>query len=92
MTMSCLWLENSLFLFNFPVNFHYAMHHDIPLEWIAIGQFLAVISLVLYLLSFVFIVLNRQIAYRDKILWLLGTFLLPILGPILFLTLGRQGR
>lgn len=68
------------------------MNHDITLILFSIWRIFAGISLALFIVSFVFILLNRQLRDREKILWLLGTLLLPILGPVLFLTLGRQGK
>lgn len=68
------------------------MDHDVPPILIFIWQLFAGVSLVLFVLSFIFILINKNLPYREKILWLLGTLLLPILGPILFLTLGRHGR
>lgn len=68
------------------------MNHDIPPILISMWQIFAGISLALFILSFVFILVNRKLRGRDKMLWLLGTLLLPIAGPILFLTLGRFGR
>jgi len=55
-------------------------------------QVLGIISLTLFVISFAFILRNKVLSNSDKILWLLGTALLPILGPVLFLTLGREGK
>ena len=68
------------------------MPDKIPPLIMELWQVFAGISLLLFLLSFVFILINKKLHDREKILWLLGTVLLPILGPILFLTLGRQGK
>jgi hypothetical protein len=68
------------------------MSYDITLILFSIWRIFAGISLVLFIVSFVFILVNRQLRDREKILWLLGTLLLPILGPVLFLALGRRGK
>ncbi|HLT07156.1 MAG TPA: PLDc N-terminal domain-containing protein [Cyclobacteriaceae bacterium] len=68
------------------------MDLDIPPFLIVVWQVFAGISLAFFILSFVFILGNKRLPNREKMLWLLGTLLLPILGPILFLTLGRQGK
>jgi len=68
------------------------MLEEIPPFIIDLWQIFAGISLLLFILSFIFILINKKLHNREKILWLLGTVLLPILGPVLFLTLGRQGK
>jgi hypothetical protein len=64
----------------------------IPSWLIFLWQILGGISLALFVTSFVFILLNKKLPNREKMLWLLGTLLLPIVGPVLFLTLGRYGK
>jgi len=68
------------------------MAFDIPSWVMLLWQIVAGIGLVLFLISFVLIFANKELPYREKMLWLLGTLLLPIVGPILFLTLGRYGK
>lgn len=65
---------------------------DIPNIVIVLLQVFGVISLTLFIISFAFILQNKVLSNSDKVLWLLGTALLPILGPVLFLTLGREGK
>jgi hypothetical protein len=60
-----------------------------PIVW-TVWQIFAGISLLLFVISFILI--NKKLRDQEKILWLLGTVLLPILGPVLFLTLGRHGK
>lgn len=73
-------------------NVHLIMNYNIPPILSLIWQIFAGISLALFILSFIFILIDRKLPDREKVLWLLGTLLLPILGPILFLTLGRHGK
>ena len=68
------------------------MYAHFPSALIELWQIFAGISLVFFLVSFVFILANKKLGNQEKILWLLGTVLLPILGPILFMTLGRFGK
>jgi cytochrome c biogenesis protein CcdA len=68
------------------------MFTHIPSVFIELWQLFAGISLIFFLVSFVFIMINKKLRNQEKLLWLLGTVLLPILGPILFLTLGRFGK
>jgi len=68
------------------------MNLDIPYFLVVLWQIFAGISLALFIISFVFIFTNKVLNDKEKILWLLGTVLLPILGPILFLTVGRHGK
>lgn len=85
-------IAKSIFLFNFQVKTYSTMNHDIFPILISVWQVFAGISLALFILSFVLILVNKKLPNREKILWLLGALLLPILGPILFLTLGRHGK
>lgn len=73
-------------------NLNLTLKMDIPDIVIVMLQVIGGISLMLFIISFVFILRNKVLSNLDKILWLLGTALLPILGPILFLTLGREGK
>ena len=68
------------------------MDIEIPQPVLIIWQIFAGISLLLFIISFIFILINKKLRDNEKILWLLGTVLLPVLGPILFLTLGRHGK
>jgi len=68
------------------------MDIEIPQPVLIIWQIFAGISLLLFIISFIFILVNKKLRDNEKILWLLGTVLLPVLGPILFLTLGRHGK
>ena len=65
---------------------------DIPSWLMLLWQIVGGVSLALFLISFVFILSNKELPNREKMLWLLGSLLLPIVGPILFLTLGRYGK
>jgi hypothetical protein len=71
---------------------HHAMDIEIPQPVLIIWQIFAAISLLLFIISFIFILMNKKLKDNEKILWLLGTVLLPVLGPVLFLTLGRHGK
>lgn len=72
---------------SFPV-----LEMGIPDFVIILLQVFGMISLTLFIISSAFILRNKVLSNSDKILWLLGTALLPILGPVLFLTLGREGK
>ncbi|WP_194775841.1 PLDc N-terminal domain-containing protein [Pararhodonellum marinum] len=61
------------------------------LAWVILKT-VSSIAFVLFLVSFVLILMNKRLQVRDKFLWLLGSLLLPILGPILFITIGRTGH
>lgn len=65
---------------------------DIPSWLMLLWQIVGGISLALFLIAFVLILSNKELPNREKMLWLLGSLLLPIVGPILFLTLGRYGK
>ena len=65
---------------------------DIPSWLMLLWQIVGGVSLALFLISFVFILSNKELPNREKMFWLLGSLLLPIVGPILFLTLGRYGK
>lgn len=68
------------------------MDIEIPQSVLIIWRIFAGISLLLFIISFIFILINKKLKDNEKILWLLGTVLLPVLGPVLFLTLGRHGK
>lgn len=68
------------------------MDHGLPPFLVILWQVLAGISLVLFIVSFVFILLDKKLRDQEKMLWLLGTVLLPVFGPLLYLTLGRYGK
>src|SRR5690606_11433719 len=63
------------FLLNFPLKFNMDMAFDIPSWVMLLWQIVAGIGLVLFLISFVLIFANKELPYREKMLWLLGTLL-----------------
>jgi len=65
---------------------------DLPPFFFIIWQIASVIILVFFLISLVMILNNKMLPTREKMLWIWGTFLLPILGPLLFMVFGREGK
>ncbi|KEO72398.1 PLDc N-terminal domain-containing protein [Anditalea andensis] len=65
---------------------------DLPPFLFMIWQIAAVIILIFFMVSLVMILSNRKLPTREKMLWIWGTFLLPILGPLLFMVFGREGK
>jgi hypothetical protein len=47
---------------------------------------LTLAAFVLFLLSWILIFNNTKIDRTKKMIWLLVTFMLPVIGPVLFLT------
>lgn len=68
------------------------MYSHLPWVLLELWQIFAGVSLLFFLVSLIFILINKKLGNQEKTLWLLGTVLLPIMGPILFLTLGRFGK
>jgi len=65
---------------------------DLPPFLFVIWQIAAVIILIFFLISLVMILNNKILPTREKMLWIWGTFLLPIIGPLLFMVFGRVGK
>jgi TRAP-type C4-dicarboxylate transport system permease small subunit len=47
-------------------------------------QSVILISILLFTISWIIILLNNQIESTKKIVWLIATLFLPIIGPVLF--------
>jgi hypothetical protein len=65
---------------------------DLPPFVLVIWQIAGGIVLVFFLIALVMILNNKTLPTREKMLWMWGAFLLPILGPILYIVLGRYGK
>jgi hypothetical protein len=65
---------------------------DLPPFLFMIWQVAAAIVLIFFLISLVMILNNKILPTREKMLWIWGTFLLPIIGPLLFMVFGRVGK
>jgi len=65
---------------------------DFPPFLFMIWQIAGAIILVFFLISLVMILNNKILPTREKMLWIWGTFLLPIIGPLLFMVFGRIGK
>ncbi|MBS9524775.1 PLDc N-terminal domain-containing protein [Litoribacter ruber] len=50
------------------------------------------IILIFFVIALVMILNNKALPTREKMLWMWGSFLLPILGPLLYIVLGRYGK
>jgi len=65
---------------------------DLPPFLLMVWQIGAAIVLIFFLISLVMILNNKILHTREKMLWIWGTFLLPIIGPLLFMVFGRVGK
>lgn len=57
-----------------------------------IWQLFVMITVVLFVLSWIVILTTNRIAQSKKITWLLSTLLLPLVGPILFFVLLTKSK
>lgn len=57
-----------------------------PGTGLLIWQFLSLAITILFVVSWVVILKTNTLDSRDRLAWLLGTFFLPIIGPVIFLT------
>ncbi|WP_414693405.1 PLDc N-terminal domain-containing protein [Ohtaekwangia sp.] len=59
-----------------------------------IWQVLIFVIAILFVVSWIIILRTKTLDSRDRLSWLLGTLLLPVIGPLIFLTkylrTGRQ--
>lgn len=65
---------------------------DLPPFLFLMWQIVAIVIFLFFLTSLVMILTNKLLHPREKGLWLWGTFLLPIIGPLLFFVFGRVGK
>ena len=63
-----------------------------PSPFLMVWQLTMLVALILFLVSWVIILLTKKMGSSNKLAWLLGTLFLPVVGPILFLLRFRSLR
>jgi hypothetical protein len=56
-----------------------------PGAGLLVWQIVLPLAFVLWMAAWIMILLTRRLQAADKIVWLIGTLALPIIGPLIFL-------
>ena len=63
-----------------------------PSIGLIIWQILFLAAIVLFIVAWIKIVTSKTMSYNSKILWMFGTLVLPLIGPIVFLSSGHSRK